>query len=87
MAAILPRGRWVNTRSVARFRKILSAILDDVIGWKKVLKIVSQRNFKGNISNFVVSIMPADGLVPPNNTTSTGTAMTRFRPCKIAWHT
>ena len=49
-------------------------------GLNKVRKIIdSQRNFDGNMSEFVVSTVPADGLAPLGARPSAGTVMTNIR--------
>ena len=56
---LLPGNYLLNIWSATGFRKILSAVL----------------NMKENMSNFVVSTVPADAIAPLNAATSAGTGI------------
>ena len=56
---------FINNLIAARFCENTSAILNDLIGYKKVYEIVDRQiNVEGRVSNFVGSTVTADGLAP-----------------------
>ena len=69
----------INNRTAARFLDLPYAILDDVI-WSNET-IDHQSNLKEDISNLIVSIVPADGLAPLGARTSAGAVVPKPRMC------
>ena len=42
------------------------------------ITVTNQRNFEDNMSNFVITTVPADGLAPLDARSYAGTVMTKF---------
>ena len=73
------RSKLISLQGTVRFRKILAAVLSDIIWSKQLIWITdSENNYDEHTSNFVFSVVPADSLMLWSAMTSADTVMTKL---------
>ena len=80
----------IRNRIAGKFRPIATAILNNIIWWSRVIKMInSQRNLKDDMTPSIVSSLPAEGLAPLGVWTSVVTVITQseFRIHVYGTHT